>query len=152
MVASSSSTLTFARVYQQRAPWPPAVAAVHVGTFADVFGEQVGEAIPDWPDRDGADVLNAFFSASLLSLNWFFTSYRGGLDCYTLYYPRPGPQTGDVYRHFHVSGFHHTRDWYLASPRRYTFVGRLARRAWALRELDVGDFISTMPFPYLTED
>ena len=132
VAASSSRWLADAPVYQQRVPYPPALAARRIGIFRDVFGESIAAVVAGWEYLDGADLLSAIYPMHLVSLNWFFASYRWGLDCYSLFYPRAGPGAEYEYHHYYFPDIHHPREWYRA--RSYEFVRRITRPDWALEE------------------
>ena len=134
VVAFGSRTLAGAQIYQLCSGHSVA-DAYRVGTFADLLGAEI--SVFDWHTVDAADLLNALYAPWLLCFVWYFMSYSGGVDCYTLEYPRSVPE---VYRHYHAPDIHRTCEWYRG--RAYVFVAEIVRPDWALRDYYVdGPFL-----------
>ena len=142
IVARCTRTLSDALVYKECGPFagrPPIVAAEYHGTFAGTFGVDLGRLMDGWERADGAELLDAFYSSNIVSFNWWFQRRGGGVDCYSLFYPRVEHGQDDVYAHYHFSDITDTPQWYRA--RDYAFLGMFSRSEWTLRPLDLSDFV-----------
>ena len=144
VVARSSRTLSEALVYKQSALFPPAVAAERHSAFPESFGFDLGKLVDGWEQIDGAALLDAFYSSYIVSLNWYFLARGGGVDCYSLFYPRVWQGEDDVYIHYHFSDIRDTPDWFRAQT--YEVRGRVSRSDWTLRPLDLSGFVANPAF------